>query len=130
MCSSLIITGLPYGITSAMPLIFSSRKVSYANQGTYRLIFDNKTKYSNAFDYYLEAKRIHLACLHLSFVFWPYSLKIIWAPIIDCFFYKKLGRRKSWLLPLLSLLGIFMIAISKYAQHTLDNLTGASGMLI
>jgi hypothetical protein len=39
--------------------------VSYANQGTF------------------------------SFAFWPFSFKLLWAPIVDSVYVKKIGRRKS-----------------------------------
>lgn len=39
-------------------------------------------------------------------------MKILWAPIIDCVFIKKLGRRKTWLIPSQLLIGISMIYLS------------------
>lgn len=34
-----------------------------------------------------------------NIVFWPYTLKLIWAPLIDALYIQWIGRRKSWLLP-------------------------------
>ncbi|HPK45632.1 MAG TPA: MFS transporter, partial [Spirochaetota bacterium] len=28
----------------------------------------------------------------------PWMLKIVWAPMVDRFWFKKVGRRKSWLI--------------------------------
>ncbi|CAF1583483.1 unnamed protein product, partial [Didymodactylos carnosus] len=30
-----------------------------------------------------------------SFAFWPFNLKLLWAPIIDSVFIKHFGRRKT-----------------------------------
>ena len=27
---------------------------------------------------------------------WPFSVKLLWAPIVDSFFSRRIGRRKSW----------------------------------
>ncbi|VWU49043.1 Acetyl-coenzyme A transporter 1, putative [Hepatocystis sp. ex Piliocolobus tephrosceles] len=35
-----------------------------------------------------------------SLVSIPFSLKLIWAPIVDSVYFSKLGRRKSWIIPL------------------------------
>lgn len=57
---------IPLGLIGSLPYILSARKVSYADQGTF------------------------------SFAMWPFSLKLLWAPIVDSLFIRKLGRRKSW----------------------------------
>lgn len=82
--------GIPLGLTGSLPFILSSRKVSYADQGTF------------------------------SFAFWPFSLKLLWAPIVDAIFIKRLGRRKSWLVPIQYLLGIFMLLFSSHIRDILD----------
>ncbi|XP_026811512.1 acetyl-coenzyme A transporter 1-like [Rhopalosiphum maidis] len=40
-----------------------------------------------------------------SIVTWPYNLKMIWAPLVDAFCVQKMGRRKSWLIPIQYLIG-------------------------
>ena len=40
----------------------------------------------------------------------PFSLKIIWAPIVDCLYIPSFGRRKTWLIPVQLLTGAVMIA--------------------
>ena len=27
---------------------------------------------------------------------WPFALKLLWAPVVDAFYWRRLGRRKSW----------------------------------
>lgn len=40
---------------------------------------------------------------------WPFSLKLLWAPIVDSIYSNRFGRRKSWLIPAQLLIGFFMI---------------------
>ena len=43
--------------------------------------------------------REHLTYAQLSYISlssYPYSLKILWSPIVDSLFDAKVGRRKSW----------------------------------
>ena len=85
-----LLQGLPLGLNSSLPYILSARKVSYADQGTF------------------------------SFAFWPFSLKLLWAPLVDSIYLKKFGRRKSWLVPVQYLIGIFMFTFSDYVNDILE----------
>lgn len=40
-----------------------------------------------------------------SFAYWPFSLKLLWAPIVDSVWSARIGRRKSWLVPTQYLIG-------------------------
>lgn len=82
--------GIPLGLTGSLPFILGSRNVSYADQGTF------------------------------SFAFWPFALKLLWAPIVDSIFIKKIGRRKSWLVPMQYIIGILMILFSSYVHQLLE----------
>ncbi|GMH49798.1 hypothetical protein TrRE_jg7483 [Triparma retinervis] len=48
---------------------------------------------------------------------WPFSLKLLWAPIVDAVFIKRIGRRKSWLLPTQFLAGLLMVAGAKIVNE-------------
>jgi PAT family acetyl-CoA transporter-like MFS transporter 1 len=61
-----LLQGIPLGLAGSLPAIMTSRKVSYSDLGTF------------------------------SFVFWPFSIKLLWAPIIDSIYFEKFGRRRSW----------------------------------
>jgi PAT family acetyl-CoA transporter-like MFS transporter 1 len=50
---------------------------------------------------------------------WPFSLKLLWAPIVDSIFWKRFGRRKSWLVPVQGLAGLLMITGSEYVETQL-----------
>lgn len=78
-----VLQGIPLGLSGSIPLILSSRHVSYKEQAMF------------------------------SFVYWPFSLKLCWAPIVDSFYSNRIGRRKSWLVPTQYLIGVFMIVLSR-----------------
>jgi MFS transporter, PAT family, solute carrier family 33 (acetyl-CoA transportor), member 1 len=44
-----------------------------------------------------------------SLASYPYSLKLLWSPIVDAVWTPRLGRRKSWIMPIQMLSGIGMI---------------------
>ena len=44
-----------------------------------------------------------------SLASYPYSLKLLWSPIVDAVWSPKLGRRKSWILPIQVCSGIGML---------------------
>ncbi|XP_064642289.1 acetyl-coenzyme A transporter 1-like [Lineus longissimus] len=86
-----IMQGIPLGLSGSIPLILQSRKVSYREQAMF------------------------------SFVFWPFSVKLLWAPIVDTIYSAKFGRRKSWLIPTQYLMGAFMLVLSGYISYLLGD---------
>ncbi|XP_026812243.1 acetyl-coenzyme A transporter 1-like [Rhopalosiphum maidis] len=86
--------GLPLGISGAMTILLQSKKnVTYKDQAVYSI-----TK-------------------------WPFSLKLLWAPLVDALYVQKFGRRKSWLMPVQYLIGIIFM----YAASDIDNLLPETG---
>lgn len=91
-----ILQGIPLGLSGSVSFIISSKHVSYHNQAQF------------------------------SLVFWPFSLKLFWAPLIDHMYVKWFGRRKSWLVPTQYLIGVFMIFLSQHATTLLYPEDGAT----
>ena len=81
-----VLQGIPLGLAGAMPMLLQTRKVAYKDQATF------------------------------SLVFWPFSMKLLWAPIVDTAYFSRFGRRKSWLVPVQYLIGIFMIVLSTVSE--------------
>ena len=77
-----VLQGIPLGLAGAMPMLLQARKVAYKEQATF------------------------------SLVFWPFSMKLLWAPIVDTVYLSSFGRRKTWLVPVQYLIGIFMLVLS------------------
>ncbi|XP_066478430.1 acetyl-coenzyme A transporter 1 [Tiliqua scincoides] len=88
-----VLQGIPLGLAGSIPLILQSKNVSYKDQAFF------------------------------SFVFWPFSLKLLWAPMVDAVYFKSFGRRKSWLVPTQYVLGLFMM----YLSSQVDSLLGEEG---
>ncbi|XP_076057944.1 acetyl-coenzyme A transporter 1 [Oratosquilla oratoria] len=85
-----VLQGIPLGLAGSIPMILQNRNISYKDQATF------------------------------SFSFWPFSLKLLWAPLVDSCYSAKFGRRKSWMIPSQYLIGIFMWILSA----NIDNLLG------
>lgn len=50
---------------------------------------------------------------------WPFSLKLLWAPLVDSIYFRGFGRRKSWLVPVQALAGLLMVAGSGFIEGEL-----------
>lgn len=85
-----ILQGIPLGLGGSIPMLLTSRQVSYKEQALF------------------------------SFVYWPFSIKLLWAPLVDSLYLTWFGRRKTWLVPTQYLIGVFMIVLS----WNIDDLMG------
>ena len=70
-----VLQGIPLGLAGSIPYLLTSRSVSYKDQAMF------------------------------SFAFWPFSVKLLWAPIVDAVYLSAFGRRKSWLVPIQYVIG-------------------------
>ncbi|TRZ11224.1 hypothetical protein HGM15179_015896 [Zosterops borbonicus] len=86
-----VLQGIPLGLAGSVPLILQSKSASYTDQAFF------------------------------SFVFWPFSLKLLWAPLVDAVYLRGFGRRKSWLVPTQYVLGLFMIYMSTQVDELLGD---------
>ncbi|KAG9754658.1 hypothetical protein KCU98_g7151, partial [Aureobasidium melanogenum] len=51
-----------------------------------------------------------------SLASYPYSLKLLWSPIVDAVWTPKVGRRKSWILPIQTISGFGMIWLGSHVE--------------
>lgn len=84
-----LLQGVPLGMAGSIPLIIQTIGVSWSQQALF------------------------------SFAFWPFSLKLLWAPVVDALYMKRFGRRKSWLIPTQYLIGLVMVILSYYINDIL-----------
>ncbi|XP_060865228.1 acetyl-coenzyme A transporter 1-like [Metopolophium dirhodum] len=84
-----IMQGITFGFSIlALPIILQSKKVvTYGEQALF------------------------------SYVLWPYSLKLCWAPLVDVHYVQWIGKRKSWLLPVQYLMGVVLL----YAANNIND---------
>ena len=75
--------GIPIGLASSVPLFLQARGASFSEQATFGLAS------------------------------WPYSLKLLWAPLVDALYTTRwgLGHRKSWVIPMQLAAGIIMLVL-------------------
>lgn len=85
--------GIPMGLAGSVPMLLQSKMVGYRRQAIF------------------------------SLVSWPFSIKLLWAPIVDSFYSPIFGRRKSWLVPVQYIIGVTMILVS----FIINGLLGADG---
>jgi len=81
--------GLPMGLSAVLPMILKERGVSFSDVGTFSL---------NS---------------------WPFSLKLLWAPLVDTVYMARFGRRKTWMVPSQLLIGLVMLAMSVFVDDLL-----------
>ncbi|CAF3346180.1 unnamed protein product [Rotaria sp. Silwood1] len=87
-----LLQGVVLGLSTSIPIYLTSAGATWRQQSTY------------------------------NFVHYPFSFKLIWAPVIDVFYIRRFGRRQTWLLPIQLGLGIILIILSFYIDSWIDNL--------
>ena len=83
--------GIPLGLAASIPMFLQTRKVGYRQQALF------------------------------SLVSWPFSVKLLWAPLVDAFYSRSFGRRKSWLIPTQYVIGVVMLVLSYFVDSLLGN---------
>lgn len=95
-----VLQGIPLGVAGSIPMLLQSRGVSYKDQAIF------------------------------SFVFWPFSIKLLWAPLVDSLYLSSFGRRKSWLVPIQYLIGVFMIFLSYHVNSLIGSEKSGDGVSV
>uniref|UniRef100_A0A131YNZ3 MFS transporter, PAT family, solute carrier family 33 (Acetyl-CoA transporter), member 1 n=1 Tax=Rhipicephalus appendiculatus TaxID=34631 RepID=A0A131YNZ3_RHIAP len=91
-----VLQGVPLGLASAMPLLLQNRRISYKEQALF------------------------------SLAAWPFSVKLLWAPIVDSLYSSRFGRRKSWLVPAQYAIGLSFFWLSSHVRFLLGEGEGSS----
>jgi hypothetical protein len=82
--------------TGALPLLLSSAGLSYSQVGLFAL------------------------CSY------PFAAKLLWSPLVYAKFSKKLGRRKSWIVPLQVALAFLILHLSMHVDACLSDVRACS----
>ncbi|CAG8539953.1 5879_t:CDS:10 [Paraglomus occultum] len=56
-----------------------------------------------------------------SLASYPYSLKLLWSPIVDATYSKSIGRRKSWIIPIQILMGSLLLWLGLHIDEMFTN---------
>ena len=71
--------GIPMGLSGSIPFLMQAKGVSMAEQAQF------------------------------STVSWPFSLKLLWAPLVDAVYVARFGRRKTWIVPMQLAIGVLLL---------------------
>ena len=83
--------GVPMGLSSTVAFSLTEKGASFGDQGVF------------------------------SLASWPFSLKILWAPMIDALYVKRIGQRRTWLIPLQLLVGGALFVLSGNLEGMIEN---------
>ncbi|KAI8817124.1 acetyl-coenzyme A transporter 1-domain-containing protein [Fimicolochytrium jonesii] len=73
-----------------------------------------------AIPFLLKSKLSYADIATFSLSGYPYSLKLLWSPIVDSFYFKSLGRRKSWIVPIQALTGLVLLGLGSQIEDVLN----------
>jgi hypothetical protein len=71
--------GIPMGLSGSVPFLMQAKGISMTEQAKF------------------------------SIVSWPFSLKLLWAPLVDSLYSGKVGRRKTWIVPAQMSIGFLLL---------------------
>lgn len=91
--------GIPMGLAGSVPIILQTKKVGYRQQALF------------------------------SLVQWPFTVKLLWAPLVDSLYNQHFGRRKSWLVPSQYLIGFTMILLSFFINNLMGDSDSAPNVI-
>ena len=89
--------GVPMGLAGSVPMLLQEKNVNMAEQAKF------------------------------SFVSWPFSLKLLWAPLVDSVYSSAIGRRKTWIVPAQAAIGLVLIWAAWHIDDWLGDGDGGSG---
>lgn len=92
--------GVPIGLASSIPLLMQQRRGGA----------DDATVYAWQATFALAS--------------WPYSMKLLWAPVVDSVYSERIGRRKSWVVPVQLAAGLLLLLLSDHVAGFLGEKEG------
>ncbi|KAF8470088.1 acetyl-coenzyme A transporter 1-domain-containing protein [Kalaharituber pfeilii] len=52
---------------------------------------------------------------------YPYSMKLAWSPVVDAIWSRRMGRRKSWIVPIQTISGIMLLWLGANAKELMEH---------
>ena len=127
--------GIPMGLSASIPFLIQ-QKIRLAASSSSSLAASSHIALqagaaAAAVDPALAARAAARLSYKANAIFalcsWPFSLKLLWAPLVDSCFVQGFGRRKSWLVPVQALAGILMVLGSGFVERQLGLGNGTGG---
>ena len=127
--------GIPMGLSASIPFLIQQKVRGLARTASGESSMGGKSSSSaTASTMTTTASELSKIAYSANAIFalcsWPFSLKLLWAPLVDACFSKSFGRRKSWLVPVQLLAGALMMCGSDYVERELglETTTSAGGI--
>lgn len=112
------IQGIPMGLSASIPFLIQQKVNLMASSTTVAAALSDAATTSSSMAL-ASSKVAYSAQAIFALCSWPFSLKLLWAPIVDSVFSRRFGRRKSWLVPSQALAGLLMVVGSDYVERQL-----------
>ena len=56
-----------------------------------------------------------------SLASYPYSMKLLWSPIVDAVYSRKVGRRKSWIVPIQFCSALLLLWLGSHIETLMED---------
>jgi PAT family acetyl-CoA transporter-like MFS transporter 1 len=120
--------GIPMGLSASIPFLLQE-KITKMTAAAAAVAGVSSSSSSTAATAVIAARASYNANAIFALCSWPFSLKLLWAPIVDSVYLKRFGRRKSWLVPVQTLAGLIMVGGADFVEDQLglSSTTAAAG---
>ena len=71
---------------------------------------------SGSLPFMIKSRMTYSELAIFSLANYPFSLKFFWSPLVDSYSLSRVGRRKSWIIPMQVISGFLMIYLSYYIE--------------
>ncbi|KAK7207548.1 acetyl-coenzyme A transporter 1 [Myxozyma melibiosi] len=64
-----------------------------------------------------------------SLASYPYSMKLLWSPIVDAIYSRRIGRRKSWIVPIQTVSSIMLLWLGSHVDTLMEDAENHLGFI-
>lgn len=120
--------GIPMGLSASIPFLIQQKMRLLASSTAQHIVAETVVSSVQAAHHAsaggtaaaaTAARLSYNANAIFALCSWPFSLKLLWAPIVDACFLRSFGRRKSWIVPVQSLAGMLMVLGANFVERQL-----------
>eukprot|EP00934_Nitzschia_sp_Nitz4_P004734 Nitzschia sp. Nitz4//scaffold257_size48314//7844//9733//NITZ4_007085-RA/size48314-processed-gene-0.30-mRNA-1//1//CDS//3329544436//4724//frame0 len=115
--------GIPMGLSASIPFLLQEKITKLTAAAAAGVASAGTANPSTTATVASAAIQASKASFNANAIFalcsWPFSLKLLWAPIVDAIYFSNVGRRKSWLVPVQALAGLIMVGGANFVEEQL-----------
>ncbi|KAK9465880.1 acetyl-coenzyme A transporter 1-domain-containing protein [Lipomyces arxii] len=64
-----------------------------------------------------------------SLASYPYSMKLLWSPIVDAIYSRRVGRRKSWIVPIQTVSSFMLLWLGSHVEKLMEDAEKSLGFI-